>query len=146
MNLKKIKRILVPAALFAVTTLGATASPAEVVVVVSAKSTVSSLTSAQIAKIFLGKTGTFPDGGNAVPLDQAEGAEIRNEFYTKVAGKDTAQIRAYWSKIIFAGDGQPPRVLPGNTGVRKAVANDPNAIGYIDRSAVDDSIKVLLAP
>ena len=122
------------------------ASSAEVVVVVSARSTVSSLSAAQIAKIFLGKTNTFPDGGNAVPLDQAEGAETRNEFYAKVAGKDSARLKAYWSKIIFTGDGNPPKIVPGNAGIKKAVANDPNAIGYIDRSAVDDSIKVLLAP
>ena len=28
--------------------------------------------------------------------------------------------------------------------VKKAVADDPKAIGYIDKSAVDDSIKVIL--
>ena len=135
--------------MFTVAALGVTASSAssaEVVVVVSARSSVSSLTAAQIAKIFLGKTNTFPGGGNAVPLDQAEGAEIRNEFYAKVTGKDTAQLNAYWSKIIFAGDGKPPRVVTGSAGVRNVVADDPNAIGYIDKSAVDSSVKVLLAP
>ena len=146
MNLRKIKYIIVPAALFMIATLGATDSPAEVVVVVSAKSKVSSLTSAQIAKIFLGKTSIFPGDGNAVPLDQAEGAEIRNEFYAKVTCKDTAQLRAYWSKIIFVGDGQPPKVVSSNAGIKKAVANDPNAIGYIDRSAVDDNVRVVLTP
>ena len=146
LKFQKTKHILVPAALFAVATLGATASPAEVVVVVSANSTISSLTATQTAKIFLGKTSIFPGGGNALPLDQAEGTGIRNEFYTKVTGKDSAQLNAYWSKIIFAGDGQPPKVVPGNTDVRKAVANDPNAIGYIDKSAVDGSVRVVLTP
>lgn len=143
---RKTKYIFFLAALLAVAAFGATTSSAEVVVVVSAKSSVASLTATQIAKIFLGKTGTFPGGGSAVPFDQAEGSETRNEFYTKVTGKDTAQLRAYWSKIIFAGDGQPPKVVPGNAGVKKAVASDPSAIGYIDRSAVDDSVRIVLMP
>lgn len=144
-----IKHTLVRFALFTVATLGSTVfsvSSAEVVVVVSTRSTISSLTTSQIAKIFLAKTGTFPGGGNAVPLDQAEGTAIRNEFYAKVTGKDTAQLKAYWSKIIFAGDGQPPKVTLGNEGVKKALANDPSAIGYIDKSAVDNSIRVVLTP
>ena len=143
---QKMNIALVRATLFTVAVSGATASSAEVVVVVSARSTVSSLTAAQITKIFLGKTNIFPDGSNAVPLDQAEGAEVRSEFYAKVTNKDAAQLNAYWSKIIFAGDGQQPKVVSGNAGVRKAVASNPNAIGYIDRSAVDDSVKVLLTP
>ncbi len=124
----------------------AASAAAEVVVVVSAKSHVTSLTREQTAKIFLGKASNFPNDGNAVPIDQAEGSKIRDEFYTKVTNKSSSQLTAYWAKVIFTGGGQPPTLLEGNDAVRSAVANNPNAIGYIDKSAVDSSVRVILAP
>lgn len=119
---------------------------ADVVVVVSAKSAISSLTSEQATKIFLGKTETFPGGGNAIPIDQTEGNSVRDEFYSRIVHKNPAQVSAYWTKIIFTGDGYPPRQMDGDADVRKAVAGNPNAIGYINRSAVDSSVRVVLTP
>jgi ABC-type phosphate transport system substrate-binding protein len=132
--------------MFVVAATSAMIASADVVVVVSAKSRVSSLTTSQIAKIFLAKTSTFPDGSNVVPLDQTEGTAIRNEFYLNMTGKDPAQLKAYWSKIIFTGDGQPPRSVANNEGVKSAIANNKNAIGYIDRDSVDDRVKVVATP
>lgn len=119
---------------------------ADVVVIVSAKSNVTSLTAEQTARIFLGKVSSFPDDGDAIPIDQAEGSAIRDEFYSKVVHKNSSQLSAYWAKVIFTGDGRPPEKLESNTAVRKAVANNPNVIGYIDKSAVNRSVRVILAP
>ena len=119
---------------------------AEVVVIVSAKSPVTSLTAEQTARIFLGKTNSFPDDSDAVPIDQAEGSAIRDEFYSKVVHKNSSQLSAYWAKVIFTGDGRPPEKLESNVAVRKAVAKNPKVIGYIDKSAVDKSVRVILAP
>ena len=119
---------------------------ADVVVVVSANSTVTRLTAEQVINIFLGKTDIFPNGNSAVPIDQAEGNPIREEFYSKIANKNPSQISAYWAKIIFTGDGFPPKLLKDNMAVKKAVSDNPNAIGYIDKSVVDRSVRVILAP
>ena len=119
---------------------------ADVVVVVSAKSSVKSLTSEQTARIFLGKVVTFPNGQTAFPIDQPEGSAIRDEFYSKVAHKNPSQLTAYWAKVIFTGDGHPPKLLADNLAVRKAIASNPNAIGYIDKSAVNRSVRVVLKP
>ena len=126
--------------------LSACTAYADVVVVVSAKSSVQGLTADQVSQIFLGKTNTFPDGTVVVPLDQADSAAERNVFYTKITGKDAMQLKSYRSKLIFTGKGQPPKELPGNSEVKKAVASDPAAIGYIDKSAVDSSVRVVLTP
>jgi ABC-type phosphate transport system substrate-binding protein len=118
----------------------------DVVVVVSSKNPVTSLTAEQVTKIFLGKVVTFPNGQTALPIDQPEGSVIRDEFYSKVAHKNPSQLTAYWAKVIFTGDGRPPMLLVDNIAVRKAVAKNPNAIGYIDKSAVNRSVKVVLEP
>jgi ABC-type phosphate transport system substrate-binding protein len=119
---------------------------ADVVVIVSSKSTVKSLTAQQATKIFLGKVVTFPNGQDALPLDQPEGSAVRDEFYAKVVHKNSSQLTAYWAKVIFTGDGRPPNLLADSLAVRKAVAHNPNAIGYIEKSDVNRSVRIVLEP
>jgi hypothetical protein len=45
--------------------------------------------------------------------------------------------------LVFSGKGQAPKELADNAAVKKAVATDPKAVGYIDKSAVDGSVKVV---
>ena len=132
--------------LFLCASMVAAGASADVVVVVSARSGVTSLSAGQITKIFLDKTDTLPNGEKAVPIDQAEGSQIRDEFYSKVLNKNSSRISAYWAKVIFAGKGHPPKQMEGNVSVRRAVADNPNAIGYIDRSTVDSSVRIVLDP
>jgi ABC-type phosphate transport system substrate-binding protein len=143
--LELIRNCLLPPLLLAMSTVAVKAH-ADVVVIVSAKSPITRLTPEQTARIFLGKTNSFPDGGDAGPIDQAEGSAIREEFYSKVAHKSSSQLSAYWAKIIFSGDGRPPAILGSDAAVRKAVANNLSAIGYIDKSDVDSSVRVILEP
>lgn len=117
---------------------------AEIVVVVSAKSTATALTQDQAADIFLGRSNALPGAGAAVPVDQAEGAAIRDEFYQKAAGKSGAQLKAYWSKQIFSGKGQPPKAVGDSAAVKTLLASNPNMVGYIDKAAVDATVKPLL--
>lgn len=116
---------------------------ADVVAVVSAKSAVTVLSKSQLADIFFGKAHRFPDGAEAVPIDQAEGSAVRDEFYRRVTGQSAAQIKAYWSRIIFTGRGQPPPTVSGAVEMKRRISEDPAAIGYIDRSSVDGSVRVV---
>jgi ABC-type phosphate transport system substrate-binding protein len=119
-------------------------SGAEVVAVVSSKSPIIALSKNQVADIFLGKVSRFPDGILATPIDQVEGSIDRDEFYAKIADRSPAQITAYWSKIIFTGRGQPPKAVSNGIEMKKRIAANPSAIGYIDAKLVDESVRVLL--
>ena len=116
---------------------------ADVVAVVSSKSAVTTLSKSQVVDIFLGKTARFPDGSQALPVDQSEGTIVRDEFYIKLVGKSAAQMKAYWSKIIFTGRGQPPKALPNDAEVKKRLVENPTAIGYMDANMVDASLRVV---
>jgi len=115
----------------------------DVVAVVSAKSPVAGLNASQVADIFLGKTNRFPDGTLAVPVDLPEESPAREKFYAEYAGKSPAQVKAHWSKIIFTGRGQPPKQMGSGAEAKKFVADNPNAIAYIDSKLVDNSLRVL---
>jgi ABC-type phosphate transport system substrate-binding protein len=124
--------------------LMSSAAMADVVVVVSAKNPVGTLSKSQVEDLFLGKTIRFPDGAIAVAIDQAEGSAVRDEFYNKIFGKSAAQIKAYWSKIIFTGRGQPPQSVSNTIEMMKRISADPTAIGYIDRNMMNDSVRAVL--
>lgn len=115
----------------------------DVVAVVSARSQVAGLNASQVADIFLGKTNRFPDGTLAVPVDLPEESPSRERFYAEYAGKSPAQVKAHWSKIIFTGRGQPPKTMNSGAEAKKFVADNPNAIAYIDSRLVDNSLRVL---
>jgi hypothetical protein len=138
----KTMRPLLAAAVLSMAAQAATA--AEMVVIVSARSPVAAMRPDQVADIFLGQAGHFPDGAEAVALDQGIGSPLRDEFYAKVASKTPALLKAYWTKMIFTGRGKPPREAPNSAAVRKQVADNPALIGYIDRVALDASVRPVL--
>lgn len=140
MNAYKIAGAAVLALLFS------TAAQAEVVVVMSSKSPVDSLSKDQVSQIFLAKSNSLPGGAQATPIDQDEGAKAREEFYKKVTGRDAAQLKSYWSQLMFTGKAQRPKHVAGDDAVKKAVAASPGAIGYIDAGAQDASVKVVFKP
>lgn len=119
------------------------AASQEVVPVVSAKSSITVLNANQVADIFLGRSSRFPDGTVAVPIDLAEDSPLRERFYSLFTGKSPSQLKAHWSKIIFTGRGQPPRQVAGSAEAKRALAENPNAIAYIDARQVDSSVRVL---
>lgn len=121
----------------------AAASGAQFVVVVSAKNPLTTLRAGQVAAIFLAQTGRFPNGEEAVALDLPVGSALRDDFYSKVASRTPALMKAYWTKMVFTGRGQPPRELPSSAAVRRMVADNPAMIAYIDRAALDASVKAI---
>lgn len=139
---------LLPAALlaaaFAAGPAGAAGTTGELVVIVSARSSVTVLRSEQVAAIFLGQSARFPDGMEAVPLDQRLGTPLRDEFYLRVANKTPPLLKAWWSKMVFTGRGQPPAEAPDSAAVRRRVADHPDMIGYIDRGALDPSVRAVM--
>lgn len=126
--------------------LGISVAHADVVAVVSSKNPITRLSKNQVADIFLGKAARFPDGNLAVPVDQTEGSALRNEFYLSLTGKSAAQLKAHWSRIIFTGRGQPPKVVANSSEIVKLLAGNVNGIGYIEEGMVDGSVKVVFPP
>ena len=91
-------------------------------------------------RIFTGKTKTFPSGSTATPFNQPEASPLREAFETHVLKMNASQMKAYWSKLIFTGKCNPPAELDAAV-VKAKVASDASAIGYIDASEVDASVR-----
>ena len=130
--MKQLIKASVVAALFL-----ALPAMAEIVVVVNPKAAEASMTKDQVAQFFLGKSTAM------TPVDQPDSAPVRAEFYKKVTDKEASQVKALWSKLVFTGKATMPKEVGDSAAVKKAVAADPKAIGYIEKSAVDASVKVI---
>ncbi len=115
---------------------------AEVAVIVH-PSNAATADQAEITRLFTGRGTSFANGSKATPLNLAESAATRADFDSKVLGKSSSQMKAYWSKLVFTGKGTPPKEVADDAAMKAAVAADPTAIGYIDAASVDASVKVI---
>lgn len=123
--------------------LSAAAAQADVVVIVNPKSGTASLTADQVSTLFLGKASSLP-GGLSQAVDLPEGHAARELFYAKATGKNASQVKAIWARLAFSGKATPPKELKDAAEAKKFVAANPDAIAYIEKTAVDGTVKVVL--
>ena len=128
-------------ALLAGAALSVSAWAADVVVIVN-KANANVVNKAFVAKIYTGETRRWPDGGPIFAIDQREDNPIRADFYSHFLNKSLANMKARWAQHIFSGKGLPPKVVNLDAEVKKIVSSNKNAIGYINASSVDNTIKV----
>lgn len=102
-----------------------------------------SVDQSELNRLFLGRGNSFSDGNRATPMNLAEGLPARDSFDNKVLNRSSAQLKAYWSRLVFTGKGTPPAEHATAAAMKAAVAADPSAIGYVASSDVDDSVKVV---
>lgn len=106
-------------------------------VVVIGHPSAAAMTKDQVSEAFLGKNPSVS------VVDLPESSPIRGDFYKQATGRDAAQVKAAWSRLVFSGKAQPPKEVADAAAVKKAVAADPKAVGYIEKSAVDGTVKVV---
>lgn len=102
------------------------------------------ITANETVRIYLGKSGTFGKDTPAKPVDQKPGSPARIKFYKEVIKLSDRQVKTHWSKLMFSGRGRPPKELDSDIAVKNWVASNPNSLGYVDGSVLDNSVKILL--
>ena len=117
-------------------------SLADVVVVVH-PSNDAALSKKAVQRIFLGKEKKFSNGKEVLPINQTPSSSARDSFDTNTLGRSSTQIAAYWSKLVFTGKGIPPKELDNDAAVLAIVADNQNAIGYVDSASVSGAVKVI---
>lgn len=110
-------------------------------VIINAADAGAGLTQSDAKKIYLGKKRSLPSGAKAIPIDHSAGSAIRDGFLSTVVGKSESQYKSFWAKKIFTGKGKPPKEKADDAAVKAFVASNPGAVGYIDSSNLDDSVK-----
>jgi ABC-type phosphate transport system substrate-binding protein len=97
-----------------------------------------------VAQIYLRRMRFWNDGSPVVPLNLTSTDPLRKRFSRLVLRENAQRLAEYWNRQYFYGI-FPPATLASAEAMRRYVAADPNAIGYVPSSLVDDSVRVLFA-
>ncbi|MBI2962600.1 MAG: hypothetical protein HYY35_02505 [Deltaproteobacteria bacterium] len=96
-----------------------------------------------VAQIYLRRKRFWSDGSPVVPLNLPAADPLRERFSRLVLRQNERRLAEYWNRQYFYGV-LPPATLASTEGVRRYVAADPNAIGYLPAAEVDGSVRALL--
>jgi ABC-type phosphate transport system substrate-binding protein len=96
-----------------------------------------------VAKIYRGEAKVWPNGDSVTAYDLPDENAARVAFDQEVAGKSVSQMKALWGQLIFSGKAVPPKKADSDDDVKKAVASNKGAVGYVSASSADGSVKVI---
>lgn len=97
---------------------------------------------ATIGKLYTGEAKSWSDGSQAKLLD-ISGEPERDAFCKAYTGKSASAIKSTWAQAVFSGRGVPPKVLESDDDVKAEVAKDKNAVGYVNESSVDATVRAV---
>jgi hypothetical protein len=97
----------------------------------------------EVTQIYLRRKRFWNDGTAIVPLNLPSAVPLREHFSRIVLHQAEPRLADYWNRQYFYGI-LPPATLASTEAVRRYVASDPNAIGYVPVSEVDGSVRVIL--
>ncbi|WP_228612908.1 phosphate ABC transporter substrate-binding protein [Alkalimonas sp.] len=117
---------------------------AEPLAVIVHPTNVAELSAEDVSRLYLGRGRTFSDGNSAIPINLAEGMPGRERFDERALNRSSAQLKAYWSKLVFTGKGTPPQEVDSFDEMLKLVATNPSIVGYVPAAAVDERVRVVL--
>ena len=136
----KLKHIISTLALLAAAGL----SHAGDVVVIVNKANDNAVDKALIAKIYTGESKVWANGGTISAIDLTDDNPGRASFANDFVGKSPAALKSLWTQNVFTGKAVPPKSMSTDEDVKKAVAANKGAIGYIKAASADDTVKVVL--
>ena len=119
---------------------GSTGAVAGIVAIVNNAN--SSADKQTIGKLYSGEIKSWPDGTPAKLFDLS-GLNEREEFCKAYTGKNAAAIKSAWAKAVFTGRATPPKMLDSDIDVKNEVAKDRKAVGYVNESSVDGSVRAV---
>lgn len=115
----------------------------DIVVIVNQNIGVNKLSREEVIDIFLGRNRHLTSGVTALPLDLPSTSLERGQFYSRLTGKSMSEINAYWARLIFSGRASPPSLAHSQEEAMQMVADNRSAVGYVARSKVTPSVKII---
>ena len=119
------------------------ARAADDIVVIVNRDNPHAIDAAFVTRVYTGVSKAWPDGSPVFPLDQDLGGDVRDAFCQEWLGRSPAAVNAIWAQNIFTGKALPPKIVAPDERMKRIVATNRNAIGYIRRSALDDTVRLL---
>lgn len=123
---------------------GAAWAATDLVVIANPASGVERLSRDEVTALFMGRSKKLPSGVTALPIDQAASNPAKAKFYEEVINKGLPEVNSYWARLIFSGQGSPPRQADNVAEVIEIVGSNKGAIGYVPKASVDKRVRIVL--
>ncbi|MEK6531926.1 MAG: hypothetical protein AABZ23_05485 [Deltaproteobacteria bacterium] len=108
--------------------------------IVNAGNPASSMSPAELKRLYENDTVKWPDGKNIVLYDLPVKNDARKKVSTAVLGKEAEEVARDWAnKKITNTAKNPPVVVSSGVLVQSRVAEDPGAIGYMPKGDVTNA-------
>jgi len=118
----------------------------EVDVIVNKSNTIGELTLANAQKVFKGEKSTWPNGRRVTIFMLAPGQPERAVILHEIYKMSDAEYSKFFLEATFSGQvTAPPKEASSAAQIKQMVADNPGGIGYIRKSDIDDSVKIVLA-
>ncbi len=103
----------------------------------------SSITSRDIASIYLLKKKQWPEEVDIKPVNLPPQSETRRLFTEKIFHRPPEKLGSYWNEMLFKGI-SPPIIQNSEAAVMMFVERVFGAVGYINNKPDSPNLKVLL--
>lgn len=114
---------------------------AQIAVVVHPDNPVADISLSDLKRIYLGKVTSYKSG-DAIVLTISQ--KLDEVFYELVLDMSVKRVRKHWMKIVFEGAfATPPTAFDDLAELRKFINRNKGAIGFMELSAVDSTLKTL---
>ena len=115
-----------------------------ITIIAHTDSPIGKLTPNEISALYLGRRVAGEYSERIVVIDHPRDSHMRNLFFQSLNGMNLSRVNAYWARLQFSGQMQPPVALPDSQSVLEYVRKNRLAIGYVDSSTVITGVKPLL--
>lgn len=101
-----------------------------------------SLSEQDIVNIFTGKLTQYPNYRTPIEIAIVDDAEVRNFFNDQVLNQSSRELKKTWSRLIFTGKVNPPRVEESIESIIDYVAQNENAVAYVPLEDVTNNVRI----
>lgn len=116
------------------------------VVIANPHSGVEKMSKDEVINVYMGRNRKLSSGVTAQPLDLENPLTEKANFYNIMVNKELSEISSYWARLMFSGQGSPPRQVASAEQAVELVGRLKGAIAYVDRKKIDKRVRVVFDP
>ena len=120
------------------------ATSGDIAIIVNKANPTDELSSTDLVKIFAQDKQYWENGKKVYLIMQEAGSLEKKVILKKIYKMGDEELKRFWLAKMFREEiASFPKTLSSNEAVKRFISQVPNAIGFIDASFVDESVKVL---
>ncbi len=111
-------------------------------VVVNKKSSLTEVSNSDLKRLYTGKAQAI-NNIKCTPVNLSFDNAISNKFIETVTGMSVVDYKSHWMAEQIRGGSTAPKILKASDAVIAFLTENPDGVGYVDKAAITDAVKVL---